>query len=262
MPKCRSAALTRRSGAPPRPFFGNSCSWPECRCGQSVRMPGETTLDQGGSLPARRRVRFFFELEPGDLRAVFWVELDNDDGDFYWGPPTDGPAVEAQPFSGTTATITIPEDLDSFAGQHWKASHHASGLMHVTGDSSGPNDRWWGRLDGLTSLRRFCVILSKHPTELPRYTRNPTRGSSAAIVLRLPKDQRDVRHYLELFLSPAGAFPRPQPALAFQGAAVDQAIVQSLSEERDLLLVVRHLVLGGQVSEWKPDTQLWLTIDP
>lgn len=228
------------------------------RSGQPVRMSEESASDRGGPLPRRRRVRFFFELEPGDLRAVFWVELDNAAGDFYWGPPTDGPVVEAQPFSGASATITIPEDLNSLTHGNWKASHHASGVMHVTGESSGPNDKWWGSLEGLTAPRRFCVILSKSPTALPPYKRNPTRGSSAAIVLRLPEDQRDTRHYLELFLSPAGEFPMPQPALAFEGAVVDRPIVQSLSEERDLLLVVRHLELGGPLSEWHPETQLWL----
>jgi len=232
------------------------------RFGQAGRVSDKSARDQGQPLPTRRRVRFFFELEPGDLRAVFWVELDSEAGDFYWGPPTDGPAVEAQPFSGTSATITIPEDLDSYARQHWKASHHASGVMHVTGDPSRPNDRWWGRLEGLATLRRFCVILSKHPTSLPPYTRSPTRGGSAAVVLRLPENQRATRHYLELFLSPAGTFTMPQPAIAFEDAVDDRPIVQSLSEELDLLLVVRHLVLGGPLSAWQPETQLWLTVDP
>ncbi len=227
-----------------------------------MRVSDEYCLDRGRSLPTRRRVRFFFELEPGDLRPVFWVELDNDAGDFYWGPPTDSPAVEAQPFSGTSATITVPEDLDLYARQHWKASHHASGVMHVTGSFSGQNDKWWGSLEGLPSLRRFCVILSKHPTKLPQYRRNPTRGGSAAIVLRLPESEWETRHYLELFLSPAGTFPLPQPALAFEGAIADTPIAHSLSEERDLLMVVRHLVLGGPLSSWQPETQLWLMIDP
>lgn len=212
--------------------------------------------------PARRRVRFFFELEPGDYRQVFWVELDNEAGDFYWGPPGDVPAVQAQPFTGTTATITVPDDLDSLAREHRKNSHHASGVMHTTGDLTTERDRWWGTLDGLSHPRRFCVIISKHPTDLPPYKRSLTRGRSAAIVLRIPAEKRDSRQYLELFLSPAGEFAPPPPALRFGQPIVDQPIVQSLSQERDLLLIVRHLTLGGPFSTWRPDVQLWLTMNP
>ncbi len=230
--------------------------------GHAVRVTDEPPVDRERSLPVRRRVRFFFELEPSDLRPVFWVEFDNAAGDLYWGPPTDGPAVDAQPFSGTSATIAVPEDLESYARRMWKASHHASGVMHVTGGGSDRNDKWWGRPEALAAPRRFCVILSKHPMLLPPYKRQPTRGGSAAIILRVPEHQRESRHYLELFLSPAGTFESPPPALVFKEAVADKPIVQSLSEERDLLLVVRHLALTGPLSAWRPETQLWLTIDP
>lgn len=134
--------------------------------------------------------------------------------------------------------------------------------MHVTGGVSSRNDTYWGSLNGLASPRLFCIILTKHPTMLPSYKRDPTRGNSAAIVLRLPESEWHARHYLELFVSPAGEFPMPPPALAFDAAVADQPITQSLSTERNLILCVRHLALGGSLSSWRPEVQLWLTIDP
>jgi hypothetical protein len=82
------------------------------------------------------------------------------------------------------------------------------------------------------------------------------------MVLRIPEANHNMRHYFELFVSPAGPFPMPQPAIAIAAAVADQPFTQSLSVERNLVLVVRHYVLGGTFSSWRPDVTLWLFVDP
>jgi len=181
-------------------------------------------------------------------------------GDFYWGPAEPGRDTEPIEFSGKSLTMTVPEDFETLRKVPWKASHHDSGVMHVTGGGSqSSSDRWWGGTTDIVEPRRFGVVVTKPPSHYKQYTRSLTRGGASGFALRIPERQRERRHYFEFFLTPAGTFARPEPLLRSTRPLADTPFTHSLSER--LILLIRHVALGGELSRWRPEVEIWLLID-
>jgi hypothetical protein len=83
------------------------------------------------------------------------------------------------------------------------------------------------------------------------------------MVLRLPEERWAVRHYLEFFLTPAGTFSAVPTMLQMEPKrSVEPPLSQSFGEDVDLVLLVRHYAVGGEMSAWKPTASIWLVLDP
>lgn len=197
-----------------------------------------------------------------DYRYIAWFELR--DRDFYWGPPWPVPDIEGISFAGTSLSIMVPSDLDKLPRARWKASRHASGVMHVNTDGSGAlhsGDAYVGPIEDIRAPTIFAALIDKHPSNYPPCRGSLTRGGSSALVIRIPESQWNARQYLEFYLSPAGSFPTPTPMLRFDRPLRDTPACQSLDPDLDVVLAVRHATLGKAFSDWRPGVGIWCHID-
>ena len=134
-------------------------------------------------------------------------------------------------------------------------------MMHITTtgrSKSDRNDVYVGPPTQLDGLTRFAVLIEKPADNLPPYRRALDRGGASAVVLRLDADAWKRRTYWEFFLAPAGSWPAPPWLLGQQ--TEDQPITVSLGPEPDVVLVLRHATVGGQLNDWQPEVGVWLNL--
>lgn len=142
----------------------------------------------------------------------------------------------------------------------WKASRHASGVMHINTsgrDKDNRNDVYVGPPTRTTRPTRFAIAIEKPADQIPPYRRSLTRHGGRAAVVRLSDELWTRRTYWEFFLSPAGTWPAPPPAM--KGLGFDQPLVMSLGPGSDLALVIRHGLLAATNGP-HPDFGLWLNL--
>jgi hypothetical protein len=223
-----------------------------------------STIDARDELPENRKVRLFLQLGTyPEYRCIAWFELRR--RDFYWGPSMAGPDIESIPFDGTSVTISAPDNLVEFPLATWKASRHESGVLHVnaTGQNkTGMRDVYVGPVTEITQPTLFAALLDKQPQYYPPYKRSLTRDRAAAIVIRVPEESRKLRHYFEIFLTPAGTFTAPPTVISLRQATLQPPIVQSLDTELDVILAIRHFIFGLESSKWHPEIGIWMNFHP
>lgn len=211
-------------------------------------------------IPDEVKYRLVFELAPDDHRAFFWFHMRGDD--LYWGSMGNGFDADSQPFDGLSAKITVPDDLRERMPANLKASWHESGRAHLK-RSTRPDERTgrhWGDKHTLERPRLIATVLSKAPELAEPYTKSLDRKDAAAVVFDVPLENRASRHYFEFYLCPPGQFAAPATVLRFDDFVEDRPPLL-LSLAQDLILAIRRFPLGGPISTWHPDLQIWLHVD-
>lgn len=207
-----------------------------------------------------RRVRLFFRTGEVD-REIAWFQMKADD--LYFGPAAragiDAPLI---PIRGREIQIRIPDEIRRLENKGLTASYHASGQFHIkaSGSRQSPPVQW-PKKDPLISPFRVGVLITKVASSYPEYTRSLIRGGADTVILRLKDFEADLRHYLEFFISPPGAFERPTPMLNLQGDVLDKPICRSLSEQ--FILVIRHFTFAAAMPlhTWHSDVEVWFFAD-
>ncbi|QOR71359.1 hypothetical protein IM660_03405 [Ruania alkalisoli] len=195
---------------------------------------------------------------------VIWIELRGTN--FYWGiphPTPDLPSTRIVP--GQPTAITVPADFGRFPRASAKTSFHASGVTHVTSDGNGSQvlrDTYVGPITDFREPTLFAamytaVLGKRHP-----YPRNPGRGGVSAHILDIPESHWNRRWYVDFSLTPSGAYP-PWPGVFLKdGVAPRVQTTPFLSEELDLILVVRATPIEGELNSWQPDKDLLVRVTP
>lgn len=210
-----------------------------------------------------RKVRLFLRNKAtGETRYIAWFELRG--YDFYYGlaePSFDIPGFDVA--NGEVAVV-LPEAIKDLPKSHWRASWHESGKLHVNTDGGGaqrrPDVEVLSTRD-LTEPTHFALLIDKVPSERSDSTTSFTKEGGSALVLQVDESEWTRRHYFEFFLSPAGTFS-PPPLLFETASEEGTRLMQSLGEDVDIVLIVRHFVVGDALADWRPEVAIWVHVDP
>jgi hypothetical protein len=201
---------------------------------------------------------FLRNKETEALRYLLWVKLRGED--FFWGSPRpapDQPSIRLEP--GDWTDVSVADDFADLPMASFKTSFHSSGVTHVTTTGSGAQelrDTYVGPISDLQEPTLFAALITAVPAAREDYVRSLTRGGARALVLDVPESQWTVRWYLDFSITPEGTFESWPSALLRGGGQLPVSAFQSLSEELDLLIVVRAAPIGDELNEWQPDKDL------
>jgi hypothetical protein len=222
-----------------------------------------------------RKIKVFCEHDGHNERCcIAWFELRGED--LYWGPGSSGPRHGPHEFpGGSTIEYDVPADLSSLPADTWKVSHHASGLMHTNSDLDGPvsTDAYIGSVLQARQLQLIASCITKPLSEMEEYRRSPTRNGARPIRYAIPDRYWNHRHYFEFYHLPEGPVTWPAPWLTIGGVELhgDSSAPAHMTfanddgtgkADVDLILAVKHQVLSGDFSSWRPDAGFWIQYIP
>lgn len=213
----------------------------------------------------RVRARVFMRnAETKSVRYLLWVELRGHD--FYWGTPDKAPDIPSTRLvPGQSISITVPHNYASLPKASFKTSFHASGVTHVTSDGSGvleSQDTYVGPVTSFTRPTMFAAMLTAVPSATPNHTKRLGRGGDAAKVLEVEDKYWDCRWYFDFSVTPAGTFELPPAVMMPDGYLPPVLDTPFLSEELDLIMVIRGTPVGDQTNSWQPDKTLIALVTP
>ena len=201
------------------------------------------------------RVRILLEIDK-QLKSFYWFECKNED--IYWGYSGKVSQVWNSPINGTTTTIDMLKPFDLINST--KASYHESGQFHIKDQIENGQSKYhtmmdWRKKQEITSPFRVMALYTKKPIHYDNYNRLPNKKGNIPLIIPIDKT-RNVRHYVEFFISPEGEFPCPLPLIATSVKIQDQPLVtQSLNNK--YILVIRMIPLADENSfnNWYPDKE-------
>lgn len=215
------------------------------------------------SAGVRGRV-FLRNVDTGDLHYLIWVELRGED--FFWGSPHPAPDVASTRFGpGEEMTIAVSEVFDELPRAIMKTSYHRSGVMHVTSNGSGAQevrDTYVGKVTSFRGPTLFAALITAVPKTRARYTRKPGRGGAEVRILDVPDSYWSKRLYVDFALTPQGSFGQ-WPGIGFtEGLFPDIQATPFLSEELNLVMVIRAAPVTDEMSAWQPDKDIVFLMTP
>lgn len=205
-----------------------------------------------------RKVRLLWEID-GQYKKFYWFQMENKD--LYWGPSGEvSKNFASQQVKDTNSvTLSIPESISFNKKVTMKFSYHESGCVHMK-QEDGTNKKYhemskWTISDEIIEPKRFFVLISKAISHYDIYNKKLTKGDSHAIILKLPAQKLDSRHYFEFFISPAGKYQFPKFLIKTTNTFIEkQPITQSLN--KDFILVIRNFTLKN-IDDWHPDKEIF-----
>lgn len=186
--------------------------------------------------------------------------------DLYWGPSSKSYDAPSTPFKGTSATLTVPDDVELLERVNQKLSYHQSGQFHIKKIQGNQKHeytsiRQWRTKDKIGQPFRICSIISRTIPFYSEYKKSLIKDNTSALVFRVGDEFVERRHYFEFFISPEGTFLVPAPMLLSKEPLVDQPICFSLNEQ--YILVIRQLVFPAvdDLNKWHSDKEFVLICD-
>jgi hypothetical protein len=213
-------------------------------------------------IPNNIKLRLLLTVNKTDFKRFYWFEMK--DSDFFWGSAYKSVRSDkaSTKFSGTQATIEVPEDFHLLPRLSGKYSYHQSGTTHYkkqleNGLSVYEEHSKWCLKGDIKKPVRFFALISRALKHYDKSIGNPTKDKTYALGINFKPENLENRVYFEFFLAPEGTFERPEPLIKIDKPITD-FITHSVS--KDLILVIRFAVMSN-LAEWHPDKEIAIIPD-